>query len=138
MNISVVIPLLNEQESLNELYDWIANVVQSNHFSYEIIFIDDASNDDEDDNNVVDWIESQEEENVDYENDMNELNYEREFWKTEVLRKTTMHPEDVIGGLVFFEKDLYAEYFKIFINVNSSKFEFLYQQKKIKRIAKAR
>ena len=46
MNISVVIPLLNEHESLNELHDWIANVMQSNHFSYEIIFIDDGSTDD--------------------------------------------------------------------------------------------
>ena len=45
MNISVVIPLLNEQESLNELYDWIAKVMRSNHFSYEIIFIDDGSTD---------------------------------------------------------------------------------------------
>ncbi|KJD33243.1 glycosyl transferase family 2 [Tamlana sedimentorum] len=45
MNISVVIPLLNEQESLKELYDWIARVMQSNHFSYEIIFIDDGSTD---------------------------------------------------------------------------------------------
>ncbi len=46
MNISVVIPLLNEQESLTELHDWIAKVMQSNHFSYEIIFIDDGSTDD--------------------------------------------------------------------------------------------
>ncbi|MFC5045994.1 glycosyltransferase family 2 protein [Aquimarina hainanensis] len=46
MNISVVIPLLNEQESLNELYNWIAKVMQSNSFSYEIIFIDDGSSDD--------------------------------------------------------------------------------------------
>ena len=46
MNISVVIPLLNEQESLTELNDWIAKVMQSNHFSYEIIFIDDGSTDD--------------------------------------------------------------------------------------------
>ncbi|WP_271784008.1 glycosyltransferase family 2 protein [Aquimarina algiphila] len=45
MNISVVIPLLNEQESLNELYHWIAKVMQSNSFSYEIIFIDDGSTD---------------------------------------------------------------------------------------------
>ena len=45
MNISVVIPLLNEQDSLKELYDWIATVMQSNHFSYEIIFIDDGSTD---------------------------------------------------------------------------------------------
>ena len=45
MDISVVIPLLNEQESLNELHDWIASVMQSNRFSYEIIFIDDGSTD---------------------------------------------------------------------------------------------
>lgn len=43
MNISVVIPLLNEEESIKELYDWIAVVLQSNHFSYELIFIDDGS-----------------------------------------------------------------------------------------------
>ena len=46
MDISVVIPLLNEQESLTELNDWIAKVMQSNHFSYEVIFIDDGSTDD--------------------------------------------------------------------------------------------
>ncbi len=45
MNISVVIPLLNEEESLQELYDWIAKVMRSNHFSYEVIFIDDGSTD---------------------------------------------------------------------------------------------
>ncbi|MBQ0769151.1 MAG: glycosyltransferase [Bizionia sp.] len=45
MDISVVIPLLNEKESLQELHDWIAKVMQSNHFSYEIIFIDDGSTD---------------------------------------------------------------------------------------------
>ena len=45
MNISVVIPLLNEEESLTELHDWIAKVMQSNQFLYEIIFIDDGSTD---------------------------------------------------------------------------------------------
>ena len=45
MQISVVIPLLNEEESLNELYNWIATVMRSNSFSYEIIFIDDGSTD---------------------------------------------------------------------------------------------
>jgi len=45
MNISIVIPLLNEEESLKELYDWIVRVVQSNSLSYEIIFIDDGSTD---------------------------------------------------------------------------------------------
>ncbi|WP_127021069.1 glycosyltransferase family 2 protein [Flagellimonas beolgyonensis] len=43
MQISIVIPLLNEQESLKELHDWIVKVMQSNHFLYEVIFIDDGS-----------------------------------------------------------------------------------------------
>ena len=45
MDISVVIPLLNEDESLQELHDWIARVMQSNRYLYEIIFIDDGSTD---------------------------------------------------------------------------------------------
>ncbi|NER10959.1 Glycosyltransferase involved in cell wall bisynthesis [Muriicola jejuensis] len=45
MSLSIVIPLLNEQESLEELHDWIASVMQSNRFLYEIIFIDDGSTD---------------------------------------------------------------------------------------------
>ncbi len=45
MDISVVIPLLNEEESIQELYDWIASVMQSNRFLYEVIFIDDGSTD---------------------------------------------------------------------------------------------
>lgn len=45
MNLSIVIPLLNEEESIKELYDWIARVMQSNHFLYEILFIDDGSTD---------------------------------------------------------------------------------------------
>ena len=45
MDISVVIPLFNEEESLKELYDWIASMMQSNQFLYEVIFIDDGSTD---------------------------------------------------------------------------------------------
>lgn len=45
MNLSIVIPLLNEEESINELYHWIAKVMQSNGFLYELIFIDDGSTD---------------------------------------------------------------------------------------------
>ncbi len=45
MDISVVIPLLDEQDSLVELHDWIAQVMQSNQLNYELIFIDDGSRD---------------------------------------------------------------------------------------------
>ncbi len=45
MDISVVIPLYNEEESLKELHDRIRNVMQENGYSYEIIFVDDGSTD---------------------------------------------------------------------------------------------
>ena len=45
MNISVVIPLYNEEESLPELYEWIERVMNNNNFSYEVIFINDGSRD---------------------------------------------------------------------------------------------
>ncbi len=45
MNLSIVIPLLNEEESLQELHDWIVNVMQNHGFSFEVIFIDDGSTD---------------------------------------------------------------------------------------------
>jgi glycosyltransferase involved in cell wall biosynthesis len=45
MDISVVIPLLNEAESLPELSAWIDRVMQSHSFQYEVIFVDDGSTD---------------------------------------------------------------------------------------------
>ncbi|GHU62944.1 glycosyl transferase [Bacteroidia bacterium] len=45
MDISVVIPLYNESESLPELYQWIDKIMHENNFSYEVIFIDDGSSD---------------------------------------------------------------------------------------------
>ena len=46
MNISVVIPLLNEEESLPELFSWIEKVMTEHQFSYEVIAVDDGSKDD--------------------------------------------------------------------------------------------
>ncbi|WP_289859218.1 glycosyltransferase family 2 protein [uncultured Muribaculum sp.] len=45
MDISVIVPLYNEAESLPELEAWIARVMEDNGFSYEIIFVDDGSTD---------------------------------------------------------------------------------------------
>ncbi|MDT7830258.1 glycosyltransferase family 2 protein [Pricia sp. S334] len=45
MNLSIIIPLLNEAQSLQELHDWIVTVMRSEGYSYEIIFIDDGSTD---------------------------------------------------------------------------------------------
>ncbi len=45
MDISIVIPLYNEAESLPELYNWIKRVMDKNNFRYEVIFVDDGSTD---------------------------------------------------------------------------------------------
>ncbi|MCT4625196.1 MAG: glycosyltransferase family 2 protein [Schleiferiaceae bacterium] len=45
MDISIVIPLYNEEESLGELYAWIAKVMHANNYSYEVIFMNDGSTD---------------------------------------------------------------------------------------------
>lgn len=45
MDLSVVIPVFNEEESLQELTDWIVRVCSSNKISYEIIYVDDGSSD---------------------------------------------------------------------------------------------
>lgn len=45
MDISLIIPLLNEEESLQELHQWISSVMNAHGYSYEIIFIDDGSTD---------------------------------------------------------------------------------------------
>ena len=45
MDLSLVIPVYNEEESLPELEAWIRKVVEKEALSYEIIFVDDGSND---------------------------------------------------------------------------------------------
>jgi glycosyltransferase involved in cell wall biosynthesis len=46
MHLTLLIPLLNEAESLPELYNWIEKVTQSHQYIYEVIFVDDGSTDD--------------------------------------------------------------------------------------------
>ena len=54
MDLSIVIPLLNEEESLPELAQWIEKVMNENKFSYEVLFIDDGSKD-----NIIDNLVSE-------------------------------------------------------------------------------
>ena len=45
MDISIIVPLYNEEESLVKLYEWIENVMTANKFTYEVIFVNDGSTD---------------------------------------------------------------------------------------------
>lgn len=76
MNISVLIPLLNEQESLSELYQWITRVMHEHGFSYEILFVDDGSNDDS--WKIIKQLQAQDER-------VKSIRFQRNFGKSQAL-----------------------------------------------------
>jgi len=76
MNLSIIIPLLNEQESLPELHQWIVKVMTSHQYSYEVIFIDDGSTD-----NSWSIIEKLSREN----NNVKGIRFLRNFGKSQAL-----------------------------------------------------
>ncbi|WP_372473758.1 glycosyltransferase family 2 protein [Capnocytophaga sp. ARDL2] len=76
MNISVLIPLLNEQESLPELYQWITRVMHEHGFSYEILFVDDGSNDDS--WKIIKQLQAQDER-------VKSIRFQRNFGKSQAL-----------------------------------------------------
>ncbi|MDG1804383.1 glycosyltransferase family 2 protein [Flavicella sp.] len=76
MQISLVIPLLNEEESLRELHDWIVSVMNENSYTYEILFIDDGSTD-----NSWNLIEALQKENAHVKG----LRFSKNFGKSQAL-----------------------------------------------------
>lgn len=78
MNLSIVIALLNEAESLPELKDWIVRVMKENNYTYEILFIDDGSTD-----NSWKLIESFQEENPNIKG----IKFRRNYGKSAALNR---------------------------------------------------
>lgn len=76
MNLTILIPLLNEQESLPELHQWIVKVMTANEYSYEIIFVDDGSTD-----NSWQIIEQLSDENPNVKG----IRFQRNFGKSQAL-----------------------------------------------------
>ena len=87
-DISVVVPLLNEVESLPELHQWIVKVMNENNFSYEVLFIDDGSKDGS--WNVVEEL-NQKDANV------KGIKFQRNYGKSAALQKGF---EAVLGRVV--------------------------------------
>ena len=78
MDLSIVIPLYNEDESLPELAAWIERVMQANNYSYEVIMVDDGSND-----NSWDVIESLRQKN----NNIRGIKFQRNYGKSAALNE---------------------------------------------------
>lgn len=78
MDISIIIPLLDEAESLPELSYWIEKVMQENKFSYEVIFVDDGSEDNS--WNVIEQLRSQNE-------NIKGIKFQRNYGKSAALNE---------------------------------------------------
>lgn len=77
VNISIVIPLLNEEESLSELMEWIHNSLSSD-FTYEVLFIDDGSTDDS--WQIIEELHKQ------YKDIVNGIRFQRNYGKSAALQ----------------------------------------------------
>jgi len=78
LNISLVIPLLNEAESLPELHSWICKVMTNHNFTYEVIFVDDGSKDDS--WNVIEELSSK-------YSEVKGIKFQRNYGKSAALQK---------------------------------------------------
>src|SRR5471030_422545 len=78
MDVSIVIPLINEDESLPELCSWIESVVTQHHLSYEVILVDDGSTD-----NSWDFIEKKSRENGHFKG----IKFQRNYGKSAALNE---------------------------------------------------
>lgn len=79
INISVIVPLLNESESLPELFEWIKRVMHENNFNYEVIFIDDGSTDNSWE--VIEQLKSK------HQVEVRGLKFQRNYGKSAALQK---------------------------------------------------
>lgn len=94
-DLSIIIPLFNEEESLTELYAWIKKVVTANSFSYEVIFIDDGSNDKSWE--VIEKLQSNEPE-------LRGIKFRRNYGKSAALNVGFQHAEG--GVIITMDADL--------------------------------
>ncbi|MGJ8661291.1 MAG: glycosyltransferase family 2 protein [Bacteroidota bacterium] len=88
LDISIVVPLLNEAESIPELFSWIAKVMTANSFSYEVLFVDDGSKDGS-------WLEIEKLKSNNPE--VRGIKFQRNYGKSAALQKGF---EAVIGNVV--------------------------------------
>ncbi len=97
------------------------------------VVTDLADNDSHDDafevaEDVAIFADNQIRENIDHEMTVNDLNAQKEFWKNEVLRVTTLHNEELIGGLVFIPFNPDARFVRINIPAGETYHTYLFKQ----------
>ena len=91
---------LIEQEMIERESDYTANTTTNCLFGLFSV-VHDVSNDEDENDISYDWAGRMLDENIDYQNDLEELKAGKEFWQNEVLRITTLYPGERIGGLIF-------------------------------------
>jgi glycosyltransferase involved in cell wall biosynthesis len=122
MNISIVIPLLNEEESLAELYNWIDVTLKKEKLSFEVIFIDDGSTDKSWD--IISSLSSK-------HNEIKAIQFQRNFGKSQALNAGFLKAAgDVVITMDADLQDSPEEIPELFKMVNSGEFDLVSGWKK--------
>lgn len=79
-------------------------------------------------NDIAVWANNQVNEEIDYANSKKDIKSKSEFWKNEVLRKTTLFPKDQIGGLVFVPFNRKAKYIRLVIPIAQNEHVYLFKK----------
>jgi len=99
------------------------------------VAVDIASNSEDKTENVISdifvGVGNQVNEEINYEDDIKDMNSEKYFWRTEVLRKTTLHQGEEIGGLVFFPRLENAKIIKVYIPIGRTLHTYFFEQVRI-------
>jgi hypothetical protein len=83
-------------------------------------------------NDISSWANNQTNEDINYVTDKKAINSQKDFWKNEVLRKTTLYKNDSTGGLVYvpFNKD--SKYIRLVVPVGDKQHVYLFRKIEIK------
>jgi hypothetical protein len=79
-----------------------------------------------DDINV--WANNQTDENIDYNNSLNDLSSKKEYWKNQALRKTDLYQGEQVGGIVVVSTNPEAEYLEFSIPLEDNVYNFLFKK----------
>ena len=81
---------------------------------------------------INNWASNQNDENINYDNSMNNLDSKKDYWENQVLRKTDLYPGEQLGGIVEVQVNPHAEYMELTIPVDNDVYNFFFKKVVVK------
>jgi hypothetical protein len=80
---------------------------------------------------INNWANNQTDENINYDNSLNNLDSKKEYWENQVLRKTDLYPNEQVGGIVVVSTEPDADYLELTLPVQSTLYNFFFKKVRI-------